>query len=89
MKPLYTRAWTSEDVTGRPSGEVIDQSDKLTARIRPILFGKHPAAQMLTLAELAGIWIGGHQTKELQDIAMESLFGAVRDFAKRNEKKNE
>lgn len=79
-KPRY-RVWGGDEILGRPDDAVVDQSDQLTAAIRPILFGKHPGAQMLTLAELAGIWICGHD-EEIRNQAMETFVGAVHDFVK-------
>jgi hypothetical protein len=50
----------------------------LVERIRPLLAGQHPSVQGAVLAELLGLWLGGHHPPALREAMLTHHVDAVR-----------
>jgi len=78
----YMRAWTPEEIL-KPIDfwEQVKLSDKLADQVRALMFGRHPGVQLLTIADLAAIWVQNHPV-EMRSNALAQMIAAIRDLAK-------
>lgn len=60
--------------------ELIAKSDAAVEQVKPLLGGLGPAVQGAVVAELAALWIAGHQ-RELREEMMDLHFKTVRKLA--------
>lgn len=86
-EPSPIRAWSLEEIQERDHDEVVNQSDRLTAALKPILFGKHPAVQFLSLLDCVAIWLSGYDEPEVRDAMLEAFCVALRRLHFKSEDK--
>jgi hypothetical protein len=77
---MKVRAWTVGEMFGHEPDKVVKQSDQLTEAIGKIIFGKHPGAQMLSLAECAAMWVLNHSENHEEHLAL--FCACVTDFVR-------